>query len=148
MRGTVDGRVRPVALFGLVDAGPVLVGLNHAALMAFDKATGQKAWEIPGQYRTTFPSTAVAGRVLYFQGHPGVSPVDEVQGRILYSGGRAINQPAALPSGVLHALDLDTRAILWSFSRPTVEANWPFGFVTPVEGGLWVSSYQALVKLQ
>ena len=31
---------------------------------------------------------------------------------------------------------------------PTAEANWPFGFVTPVEGGLWVDSYQALVKLQ
>lgn len=44
------------------------------------------------------------------------------------------------PAG-LNALDLDTRAILWSFSRPTAEPNWPFGFVTPVGGGLWVDSY-------
>jgi hypothetical protein len=50
--------------------------------------------------------------------------------------------------GTLHALDLDTRAILWSFSRPTAERNWPFGRVTPVNGGLWVDSYQALVMLQ
>jgi len=32
--------------------------------------------------------------------------------------------------------------------RPTAEANWPFGYVTPVDGGLWVDSYQALIKLQ
>ena len=37
---------------------------------------------------------------------------------------------------------------LWSFSRPTAEPNWPFGYVTAVEGGLWVDSYQALIKLQ
>ena len=35
-----------------------------------------------------------------------------------------------------------------SFWRPTAEANWPFAFVTPVDGGLWVDSYQALIKLQ
>jgi outer membrane protein assembly factor BamB len=28
------------------------------------------------------------------------------------------------------------------------EPNWSFGFVTPVDGGLWVDSYQVLVKLQ
>jgi len=48
----------------------------------------------------------------------------------------------------VHALDLDTRAILWSFSRQTAEPNWAFGDVTPVDGGLWVDSYQALVKRQ
>ena len=56
--------------------------------------------------------------------------------------------PNLAPRGTLHALDLASRAILWSFSRPTTEANWAFGTVTPVDGGLWVSSYQALVKLQ
>jgi len=53
-----------------------------------------------------------------------------------------------MPRGTLHALDLDTRTVLWSFSRPTAEPNWGFGSVTPVDGGLWVDSYQALVKLQ
>jgi hypothetical protein len=48
----------------------------------------------------------------------------------------------------VHALDLDTRTILWSSSRQTAEPNWAFGGVTPVDGGLWVDSYQALVKLQ
>jgi hypothetical protein len=38
--------------------------------------------------------------------------------------------------------------VLWSFSRPTAEPNWSFGFITPADGGLWVDSYQALVKLQ
>jgi hypothetical protein len=65
-----------------------------------------------------------------------------------YVNGRPVPSAPALPPGRLNALDLDTRAILWSFSRPTAEPNWPFGFVTPVDGGLWVDSYQALVKLQ
>lgn len=148
VRRPVEGQVRAVKVHGLVDAGSVLVGLTSGFLIAFDKATGQTAWEIPGQYRETSPSTAVAGRVLYFQGHPGACPAAEVQGRILYSGGRPVIETAALTSGTLNALDLDTRTILWSFSRPTAEPNWPFGFVTPVDGGLWVDSYQALVKLQ
>jgi len=148
VRLPVEGRVRAVEVFGLVDAGSVLVGLTSGSLIAFDKATGQTAWEVPGQYRKSNPSMAVAGRVLYFQGHPGASPAAEVQGTIRYSGGKPVTEAPALPPGTLNALDLDTRAILWSFSRPTAEPNWPFGFITPVDGGLWVDSYQALVKLQ
>jgi outer membrane protein assembly factor BamB len=148
VRRPVEGRDRAVAVFGLVDAGPVLVGLTSSFLIAFDKASGKTAWEVRGQYRESAPSTAVAGRVLYFQGHPGAEPASEVQGRIVYQGGKPVPSVPALPSGRLNALDLDTRAVLWSFSRPTAEANWPFGFVTPVDGGLWVDSYQALVKLQ
>jgi outer membrane protein assembly factor BamB len=148
VRRPVEGRVREVPVRGLVDAGSVLVGLTSGYLIAFDKASGQTAWEISGQYREASPSTAVAGRVLYFQGHPGADPAAEVQGRVLYLGGRPVKQAAALPPGRLNGLDLDTRSILWSFSRPTAEPNWPFGFVTPVDGGLCVDSYQALVKLQ
>lgn len=148
VRRPVEGRDRSVEVHGLVDAGSVLVGLSSGFLIAFDKASGQTAWEIPGQYRPSSPSTAVAGRVLYFQGHPGASPTAEVQGWIQYSGGRPVVTAAALPPGTLHALDLDTRSILWSFSRTTAEANWPFGHVTPVNDGLWVDSYQAIVNLQ
>lgn len=148
VRRPVEGRERTVSVGGLVDAGAVLVGVTRNALIAFDKATGRTAWELPGQYRETAPSTAVAGRVLYFQGHPGAAPAAEVQDRILYVGGRPVVPTPVSPGGRLNALDLDTRAILWSFSRPTAEPNWPFGYVTPVEDGLWVDSYQALVKLQ
>lgn len=148
VRQSVDGRVRGVPVGGLVDAGSVVIGMTPGALVAFDKGTGQTAWEMVGQYRVSTPSTAVAGRVLYFQGHPGATPTTADQGTIVYSGGRPIAKAAALPGGRLNALDLDTRAILWSFSRPTAEPNWPFGSVTPVDGGLWVDSYQALVKLQ
>lgn len=148
VRRPVEGRDRAVRLFGLVDAGSVLVGLTSSYLIAFDKASGKTAWEIAGQYREDSPSTAVAGNVLYFQGHPGAEPAAEVQGRILTIGGRPVTQAAALPPGKLNALDLVTHTVLWSFSRPTIEANWPFGFVSPVNGGLWVDSYQALVKLQ
>jgi outer membrane protein assembly factor BamB len=122
------GRERPVEVHGLVEAGSVLVGVTSGFLIAFDKATGRTAWELAGEYRTSAPSTAVAGDVLYFQGSPASKP--------------------GIPTGTLHALDLGTRTILWSFSRPTAEPNWPFGFVTPVDGALWVDSYQALVKLQ
>jgi outer membrane protein assembly factor BamB len=114
---------------GLVDAGSVVIGMTSGFLIAFDKTSGRTAWEIAGQYNTSSPSTAVVGDVLYFQGSPD-------------------SKPAAAPRGTLHALDLGTRAILWSFSRPTAEPNWSFGSITPVDGGLWVDSYQALVKLQ
>ena len=129
VRRTADGRERPFEVRGLVDANSVLIGLTSRFLIAFDKASGRTVWEIPGQYYETQPSTAVAGNVLYFQGSPA-------------------SNPAAKESGTLHALDLNTRQILWSFSRKTKEPNWSFGKVTPVDGGLWVDSYQALVKLQ
>lgn len=148
VRRPVDGRERGVTVSGLVDAGPVLVGLTSGYLIAFDKTSGKTAWEIPGQYRESSPSTAVAGRILYFQGHPGAPPAAEVQDRIVYSGGKPVVQAPALPPGKLNALDLDTRNILWSFSRITAEPNWAFGFVSPTADGLWVDSYQTLVKLQ
>ncbi len=129
VRQPVDGRNRLVQVHGLVDAGAVLVGLSSTALMAFDKGSGRIVWTLPGSYAESSPATAVAGRVLYFQGNPG-------------------GAPGAIDRGTLHALDLDTRNILWSFSRPTAQSNWPFGHVTPVDDGLWVDSYQALVKLQ
>jgi outer membrane protein assembly factor BamB len=129
VRRMEDGKVRPVEVHGLVDGGSVLVGMTSGFLIAFDKASGRTTWELAGEYTTSSPSTAVAGNVLYFQGSPQ-------------------SKPAAARRGTLHALDMNTRAILWSFSRPTVEPNWAFGTVTPVDGGLWVDSYQALVKLQ
>lgn len=148
VRASIDGRERAFALAGLVDAGDVLVGVTPVALIAFDKATGRRAWQMPGQYRPTAPSTAVAGGVLYVQGHPGTKPASEMQGGIVYQGGKPVEQTPVLPGGHLNAIDLATRAVLWTFSRPTAEANWPFGYVTVVDGGLWVDSYQALIKLQ
>ena len=128
-RAMVDGRARLVSVAGLVDGGAVLVGMTETALVAYDKSSGKTAWEIPGAYNLSSPSMAVAGSVLYFQGSP-------------------FSRPAPASRGTLYALDLDTRAILWSFTRPTAEKNWSFGFVTPVNDGLWVDSYKALVKLQ
>jgi outer membrane protein assembly factor BamB len=148
VRAPIDGRERAFPLGGLVDAGDVLVGVTQVAIVAFDKATGRAAWQMPGQYRQDAPSTAVAGGVLYVQGHPGAKPTIEPQGRIVYQGGKPVEQTPVLPGGRLNAIDLATRTVLWSFSRPTAEANWSFGYVTPVDGGLWVDSYQALIKLQ
>lgn len=129
VRRPVEGRVRAVEVFSLVDAGSVLVGMTPGFLIAFDKSSGGTVWELDGQFRDSAPAMAVAGNVLYFQGSPN-------------------SRPAPAPAGTLHALDLGSRSILWSFSRQTVEPNWPFGSVKPVDGGLWVNSYQALVKLQ
>ena len=148
VRARIDGRDRAVGLAGLVDAGDVLVGVTPVSVVAFEKMTGRRAWEIPGQYRQSSPSTAVAGGVLYVQGHPGAKPASEMQDRVVYQGGKPVEQTPALPGGHLNAIDLATRSVLWSFSRPTAEANWSFGYVTPVDGGLWVDSYQALIKLQ
>lgn len=148
VRGTIDGRERGVGLTGMVDAGKMLVGVTPVAVVGFDKATGRRVWDLPGQYRQNSPSTAVAGGVLYVQGHPGAKPASAAQGYIVYQGGKPVESTPALPGGRLNAIDLETKAVLWSFSRPTAEANWPFGYVLPVDGGLWVDSYQALVKLQ
>jgi outer membrane protein assembly factor BamB len=148
VRAPFEGRERAFPVGGLVDAGDVLVGVTQVALVAFDKATGRAAWQMPGQYREDAPATAAAGGVLHVQGHPGAKPTIEPQGRIVYQGGKPVEQTPVLPGGHLNAIDLATRTVLWSFSRPTAEANWPFGHVTPVDGGLWVDSYQALVKLQ
>jgi len=148
VRAQYDGRERAFRLAGLVDAGSVLVGVTQVAIVAFDKATGRRAWEIAGQYSLSAPSTAVAGGVLYVQGHPGAKPTTDTSGRIVYQGGKPLPQIPVMPGGHLNAIDLATRRVLWSFSRPTAEANWPFGFVTAVDGGLWVDSYQALIKLQ
>ena len=82
------------------------------------------------------------------QGHPGAKPTTGSPGVIVYQGGKPVEQTPVLPNGHLNAIDLTTRTVLWSFSRPTAEANWPFGYVTVVDGGLWVDSYQALIKLQ
>lgn len=129
IRRPVEGRDRPVKVQGLVEAGSVLIGMTSGFLIAFEMDSGRTAWEIAGQYRDTWPAMAVAGNVLYFQGSPGI-------------------KPGAAPGGTLHALDLESRRILWSFSHQTAEPNWPCGFVTPVDGALWVSSYQALLKLE
>jgi outer membrane protein assembly factor BamB len=148
VRRVVEGRERGIDVRGLVDAGDVLVGVNKHYLIAFDKASGRTAWDVPGQYNMSSPATAVAGRVLYVQGHPGAAQAPDIGGRILYVDGKPVESAPVLPGGVLRALDLDTRSVLWTFSRRTAEANWPFGSVTPVDGGLWVDSYQAMVKLQ
>jgi outer membrane protein assembly factor BamB len=120
---------RDYAVSGLVDAGDVIVGMTSLALVALDPASGRVAWELPGKYRDQVPTLAAAGGVLYFQGSPSV-------------------QPAASSSGTLYALDLGTRGLLWSFTRPTEEPNWPFGDLLPVDGGLWVDTYKTLLKLQ
>ena len=106
----------------------MVVGMTSGFLIAFDKECGRTAWEIAGQYRESASALAVAGHVLYFQGAPGAA--------------------TASPSSTLHALDLKSRKILWSYSRKLGDPNWPFGRITPVKGGLWVDHYQALLKLE
>lgn len=48
----------------------------------------------------------------------------------------------------LAALDLGTRELSWSFTRPTEEPNWPFGHHLAVDGGLWVDTCKTLLKLR
>jgi outer membrane protein assembly factor BamB len=120
---------RDYAVRGLVQAGEVIVGMTSLALIAFDPASGRVAWELPGKYRDQVPTLAAADGVLYFEGSPTV-------------------RPAASTTGTLHALDLGTRELLWSFTRPAEEPNWPFGHLLPVDGGLWVDSHKTLLKLQ
>lgn len=92
VRRPVEGRNRLVEVHGLVDAGAVLIGITGTSLLAFDMGSGRIAWDIPGEYSTSNPATAVAGNILYFQGSPG-------------------SRPAAASRGTLHALDLESHTI-------------------------------------
>lgn len=120
---------RDYAVRGLVDAGDVIVGMAHVALIAFEPATGRIAWELPGRYRDDVPVIAAAGGVLYFQGSPDV-------------------RPAKSTVGTLHGLDLGTRTVLWSFARRDAEVDWSFGHPLPVDNGLWVDAHKALLRLR
>jgi outer membrane protein assembly factor BamB len=127
LRRVIDGSERMAALDGLIDAGGSLVGATPVSLLAFDKASGRIVWELPVLFNHSSLSLAVAGTVLYFQG--------------------ALDGVAA-SAGTLHALDMATGTRLWSFTRRSKDPDWRFGSVLPVDGGLWVDAYAALLKLQ
>jgi outer membrane protein assembly factor BamB len=129
VRRMQEGRMKEVKVSNVVASGGLVIGITPVGIMALDQASGQLAWELPGTYNPERASLAVAGNVLYFQGSPEA-------------------RPAARSTGTLHAIDLDTRAILWSFTRPTEDPNWSFGTVTPVDGGLWTDTYRTLLKLE
>ncbi len=97
VRRPVDGSVRSVEVHGLVDADSVFIGMTSGFLIAFDKASGQTAWELAGQYNTGAPSTAVAGNVLYFQG----SPADQTGNHDARHAARARSRHAHHPVVVL-----------------------------------------------
>jgi outer membrane protein assembly factor BamB len=128
VRRLVDGEERDQGVHGLTVVKPWLVGTTDRAIVAFDMATGAPAWEVPGKYRTVSPSLAVAGGVLYFQGSP-------------------VGAPASAESGTLHAMDLASRKILWSYAHPT-GPNWSLGDVVPVDGALWTTTHSVLLKLR
>jgi outer membrane protein assembly factor BamB len=123
----IEGRERMVTLDGLTDVGPSIVAVTEVSLLAFDKTSGEIVGEIPGRFRPSSASLAVAGTVLYFQGGLDGAPDS---------------------TNTLHALDMRTGSRLWSFTRTTKDPPWPFGSVLPVDGGLWVDAYAALLKLQ
>ena len=148
VRGPVDGRDRALAVFGLVDAGAELIGLTRGAMMAFDKNSGLTAWQIPGQYGESAPSTAVSGRVLYFRVIPARSP----QGRhcpapsSTSAASPCSKSRCCLPENSMHSISIRARCCRRVRVLPLRRTGrW---LVTPVDGGLWVDSYQALVKLQ
>lgn len=124
LRRMVDGRERMVDLHGLIDTGgDTVVGATEVSLVAFDKASGRITWELPGRFEHARLSLAVAGPVLYFQG--------------------GLNGAPTMP-GTLHAMDMGSRTLLWSHTRP----NWIFGSVLPVDGALWVPHQNVLIGLR
>jgi len=127
LRRVVNGRERMATLDGLIDGGSTLIGATEVSLIAFEKGNGRIVWDLPGRFRPARLSLAVALPVLYFQGGLDGAP--------------------DFP-GTLHALDMTTGTRLWSFTRSTKDPDWNFGAILPVDGGLWVDAYAALLKLQ
>lgn len=127
LRRVINGRERMATLDGVIDGGSTLIGATEVSLIAFDKGSGRVVWELPGRFSPARLSLAVALSVLYFQGGLDGAP--------------------DFP-GTLHALDMTTGTRLWSFTRRTKDPDWSFGAILPVDGGLWVDAYAALLKLQ
>lgn len=129
LRRTNAGRVEELKVSQVVAAPNGLVlAVTPVSLLAVDGSTGKTAWEIPGTFQHDRASLAVVDDVLYFQGSPQT-------------------KPAARPTGTLHALDLNTHEILWSYTRETAEP-WSFGPITPATNGIWVDTYKTLLRLQ
>jgi eukaryotic-like serine/threonine-protein kinase len=128
LRRVQQGRVTELAASKLTAAGGLVIGATPVGLMAIDQAAGSIVWELPGTFNVDRVSLTVAGDVLYFQGSPDA-------------------KPAPKDTGTLYALDLSTRQFLWSFTRPT-EVEWSFGTIAPFNGGIWVDTYKALLKLE
>lgn len=118
-------------LQNLIEAGPYVVGSSRLGLVAFEKASGHMAWTLPCDPEGGLRPQAAAGSTLYFEGN-------------------AHGKSARWPSGTLHAMDVTSQKVIWSFrrERPEVEASWNFRDVLPIDGGLWAGAYKALVKLQ
>jgi outer membrane protein assembly factor BamB len=121
-----DGSKR-AEVHGMVYTGGTLYGVTEHFLGAFDPASGRTLWQLPGSYRVVTPATAVVGNVLYFQGR--VRGVDDAE-----------------PAGVMHALDLRTRELLWSFSDNSA-GPWHFGDALPADAALYVQTANKLLKL-
>lgn len=125
----LEGRRRQ-SVMDLAAAGGLVFGVTQTFIEATDSRTGRAAWRLPGRFRENEARLAAADGVLYFEGHvTGVDPEPQVD------------------RGILHALDLATREVLWSFTHAT-EAPWSFGHLLPVDGGLYVDTYKRLLKLR
>ncbi len=126
---TMDG-TRRKHLRGLVQASGYVYGVTQGQFWAVDARTGRTAWTLPGEYSDTFVGTAAADGVVYFQGRvAGIDTGPKDSG------------------GVLHAVDVQTRQVLWSFKYPT-EEPWSFGIPVAADGAIFVGTYQTMLKLK
>lgn len=130
VRAMEEGRNRLQPVYGLTLAGQCLVGTMKFGLLALHTRDGATAWQVPGSFGQRLPRAAVAGTVLYFQGSPA-------------------SAPAPRDKGTLHALDLTTQKVLWSYTHPINTAqNWSFGEPLAVDGAIWITTNGVLLKLQ
>lgn len=127
----------------LIEAGPYVVASTSLGLKAFETSSGRPTWTVRADPFVDMRLRAAAGNILYFE--------DRSRLRAGYEKVDPANEKAAEEkSGTLHAMDVTSQKVLWSFRRAGIaeESQWPFRDVLPVDGGLWASVYKALVKLQ
>lgn len=124
----LDGN-RRLPMTDLATAGDLVLGITTTNVGGFDARTGRLAWKVPGAFREHVGQLAVADGVVY------------VEGRL------ASGDAAATNGDALHAIDLATRDVLWTFRHPS-EVSWPFSHMVPFDGGLYVDTYKVLLKLQ
>jgi outer membrane protein assembly factor BamB len=125
----LEGKRRQ-AVTGLVAVANHVFAVTATFIEAVDAKTGRTAWKVPGRYRDNAAILAAADGVLYVEGHvTGVDPEPQVD------------------RGILHALDVTTREVLWTFTHQT-ETPWSFDHLMAVDGGLYVDTYKRLLKLK
>jgi len=131
VEGAVDGRQAFRPLSEPVVAGGRVYAYFQEGLLGWALESGSEVVRVAGHFpRYNTLRMAATGGLLYFLG--------DLEGSNL-EGNRATS---------LYAMDLSTRAILWSHRVDSGSPGWPSGHFLPVDEGIYYENESVLVRLR